>query len=137
MDPYVRFSLQEVNDLLPLVQSIGREIVERRTVRRNLVRTRQRLEGANTPEGLIQAISDLDARIFEQDEAIDWAARELENLGLTVLRTYPLTVHFPGQTRMGPVVFCWEEDEERVCHGHPVGAEEDPRRPLKLRAHDA
>ena len=49
------------------------------------------------------AVDDLDARIFEQDEALLLARRELEALGLTVLRINPLTVHFPGDSRSGPV----------------------------------
>ena len=80
------------------------------------------------------ALSDLDARIYEQDEGIHLARRELEALGLRVLRTNPLTVHCPGQSRSGPLVFCWQEKEDAVCFGHPEGGEEEHRRPLRLRA---
>ena len=48
--------------------------------------------------------------------------------------TNPLTVHIPGQSRSGPVVFCWEEGEDSVCFGHPLGEEQEARRPLKLKA---
>jgi hypothetical protein len=33
-------------------------------------------------------------------------------------------------------VFCWQSGEEGITHGHPVGEEEDPRRPLRLRSAD-
>jgi hypothetical protein len=79
-------------------------------------------------------LANLDARIYEHDEALFRCRKELETLGMTVLRMSPLTVHIPGYSRSGPVVFCWEEGEATVCFGHPVGEEEEQRRPLRLRA---
>jgi len=130
------FTLDEANSHLPLVRAIAAEIMERRKLRRRLTRERERLEGAATPEGLTLALSDLDARIFEQDQGLDQAQQELLDLGLVVLRTNPLTVHFPGETRNSQVVFCWQEGERSVCHGHAVGEEQEPRRPLKVRITD-
>ena len=43
-------------------------------------------------------------------------------------------VHIQGQSRTGPVVFCWEEGEPNVCFGHAIGEEDDARRPLKLKS---
>jgi hypothetical protein len=131
------YTLTETNRLLPLVQAIASEIVERRSERQQLLRQRETLESAPSPEGLSLAISDLDARILQLEEGIDGACRELLGLQLTVLRTNPLTIHFPGATRSGAIVFCWQEGEDRVSFGHPSGEEEDPRRPLKLRVPDS
>ncbi len=130
------FTLDEANSHLPLVRAIAAEIMERRRLRRRLTRKRERLEAAATPEGLTLALSDLDARIFEQDQGLERAQQELGDLGLVVLRTNPLTVHFPGETRNSQVVFCWQEGERSVCHGHAVGEEQEPRRPLKVRTTD-
>ncbi len=130
------FTLDEANSHLPLVRAIAAEMTERRRLRRRLARERERLEAAATPEGLTMALSDLDARIFEQDQGLERAQQELRDLGLVVLRTNPLTVHFPGQTRNSQVVFCWQEGEQSVCHGHAVGEEQEPRRPLKVRITD-
>jgi len=130
------FTLDEANSHLPLVRAVAAEMTERRRLRRRLARERERLEAAATPEGLTMALSDLDARIFEQDQGLDRAQQELRDLGLVVLRTNPLTVHFPGQTRNSQVVFCWQEGEQSVCHGHAVGEEQEPRRPLKVRITD-
>jgi hypothetical protein len=127
------FTLDEANSYLPLVRAIAEEITERRKLRHRLTRERERLESAATPEGLTLALSDLDARIFEQDQGLEHAQQELRDLGLVVLRTNPLTVHFPGETRNSQVVFCWQEGERVVCHGHAVGEEQEPRRPLKVR----
>ena len=76
------------------------------------------------------------AIILDHDIGIERASHEVECLGLSLLRQNPLTIHFPGRTRTGSVVFCWQEGEDSVCHGHAVGEEEEPRRPLKVRIID-
>jgi hypothetical protein len=128
------YTLQEANAALPLLRAIAAEVIERRTLRRQLHRQREQLEDAATPEGLVQELAELDARICEQDEGMFLARRELEDLGMTVLRPNPLTVHIPGFSKSGPVTFCWQEGEDNVCFGHPVGEEKEQRRPLRLRA---
>lgn len=126
------YTLPEANQALKLVRSIAAELLERRSERRNLARQREQLEAADTPEGLRSELAELDARIFEHDEGLSRCKHELEELGMTVLRTNPLTVHIPGQSRSGDVVFCWQEGEGSVCFGHPVGEEEHQRRPLRV-----
>jgi hypothetical protein len=128
------YSLPEANQVLPLVRSVAKEFVERRQLKRTLHRQREQLENANTPEGLRSELAELDIRISDQDEALASCRREIEDMGMSVLRTNPLTVHIPGQSRSGPVVFCWEEGEDSVCFGHPLGEEQEARRPLKLKA---
>jgi hypothetical protein len=130
------FTLAEANQMLPLVRVLAHEMTERRTQRSRLQRVRAELDAAQTPEGLVATLSDLDARIYEHDEAMRHATKELHDLGLTLLRTYPLTIHFPGRARNGDVVFCWQEGEESVMHGHACGEEEDPRRPLRVKSND-
>ncbi len=131
------YSLPEANQALKLVRAIAAELLERRTARRTLGRQREQLEAANTPEGLRGELAELDARIWEHDEAINRCHHELGDLGMTVLRPNPLTVHIPGQSKTGTVVFCWQEGEGSVCYGHPLGEEEDQRRPLRVKAKGA
>jgi hypothetical protein len=126
------YSLPEANRALKLVRAIAAELMERRTTRRVLSRQREQLEAANTPEGLRGELAELDARIWTHDEALARCKDELEDLGMTVLRTNPLTVHIPGTSRSGDVVFCWQEGEGSVCYGHPPGEEEHQRRPLRV-----
>ncbi len=126
------YTLPEANQALKLVRSIAAELLERRTERRSLARRREQLEAAATPEGLRTELAELDARIFEHDEGLARCQNELEVLGMTVLRTNPLTVHIPGTSRTGEVVFCWQEGEGSVCFGHPVGEELHQRRPLRV-----
>lgn len=138
----IRYSLKEANQVLKLVRVIAAEMLERRTERRSLARERDQLESAVTPEGLRSELAELDARIWEHDEALHTCKHELEDLGLTVLRTNPLTVHLPGrslptkgkanQLKSHEVVFCWQEGEDAVCFGHPLGEEEHQRRPLRV-----
>ena len=132
-----RYSLDQSSKILPLVKAIAQEFTERHQQHRRLRRTREQLSLAQTPEGLGQALANLDAMIFEHATAIAQSNKELEELGLTILRQQPLTIHFPGRTRNGNVVFCWQEGEDSLCHGHAIGEEEDPRRPLKVRVVDA
>jgi hypothetical protein len=129
-----RYTLKEANQLLRLVRSIAAEVVDRRAERRRLFRLREDLETARTPEGLTSSIADVEARLFDEKLALELALRELEQLGLTVLRLHPLTIHIPGRTQRGPIVFCWQEGENSIGHGHAPGEEEDPRRPLRVRA---
>lgn len=138
----IRYSLKEANQVLKLVRVISVEMLERRTDRRRLARRRDQLETAVTPEGLRSELAELDARIWEHDEALHNCRHELEDLGLTVLRTNPLTVHIPGRSlptkgrasvvASHEVVFCWQEGEDAVGFGHPLGEEEHQRRPLRV-----
>ena len=137
----IRYSLKEANEVLKLVRVIAAEMLERRNERRRLARRREQLESAATPEGLRSELAELDARIWEHDEALHGCKHELEDLGLTILRTNPLTVHIPGRSLPSnrvsgstsqEVVFCWQEGEDAVCFGHPCGEEEHQRRPLRV-----
>jgi hypothetical protein len=126
------YTLPEANQVLKLVRAIAAELLERRAERRSLARQREQLEAAATPEGLRGNLAELDARIWEHDEGLTRCKHELEDLGMTVLRTNPLTVHMPGTSRSGAVVFCWQEGEASVCFGHAAGEELHQRRPLRV-----
>lgn len=127
------FNLAEANGLLPLVKAISAEVAERRGERQGAVRLRDQLESSHSPEGLTQALADLDSTIRDHDDALERNRRELAQLGLTVLRMNPVTVHFQGRATPGQVVFCWMEGDHDIDHGHPLGEEEAPRRPLRLK----
>lgn len=126
------YSLPEANQALKLLRAIAAELLERRNLRRALGRQREQLEAAATPEGLRSELAELDARIWEHDDGMRRCRDEIEKLSMTVLRTNPLTVHIPGISKSGEVVFCWEEGEASVCFGHPVGEELHQRRPLRI-----
>jgi hypothetical protein len=128
------FTLNQANDILPLVKAIAAELVERRTERLRALKTKEELEAAQSPEGLEQAIDELHTEIGHHDSALAEGRKELEHLGLTVLRMNPLTIHFPGRAApTQPVVFCWMEGDPAIDHGHVLGEEDKPRRPLRVR----
>ncbi|MCA8950304.1 MAG: DUF2203 family protein [Planctomycetes bacterium] len=132
------YSLPEANEAIKLVGAIAGEWLERREQRRVLDRRRRQLEEVSTPEGLRDELAELDARIWEHDEGVARCRQELEDLGMTVFRANPLTIHIPGSSKNGPVVFCWQEGEgHNVCYGHPVGEEREQRRPLKVKSREA
>ncbi len=128
------YTLARANSLLPLVQAIVAEILERRSERRMLRKQIEGLENAQSPEGLCLSLSELDARLATAEEGTERARKELEGMGLVVMRMNPVTLHFPGISRDDKLVFCWQEGESKVCYGHAVGEEEDPRRPLRVRS---
>lgn len=128
-----RYSLAEAERMLPLIRSIAAEIAERHRHRQELHARRNELENASTPESLSVAIADLTAGAFDQSEGIRGSIDELVELGLTVLRLNPVTIHIPGRSISGPLVFCWQIGDPGINHGHRVGEEDDPRRPLKVR----
>jgi hypothetical protein len=128
------YSLEECNRMLALVRAVAREIAERRNLLRGLERARHDLIDAETPEGLRSSLAEVDAEIFVANDGIRAAVKELELYGLTLLRLRPITIHFPGITKRGPIVFCWQEGDDTIGHGHPTGEEQEPRRQLKLSA---
>ena len=130
----VLYTLAQSNHLLPLVQAIVNEIVERRSLRLSIKKQIDGLEAAWSPEGLCLSLSELDAQLAAADLGIEHSRHELEQLGLVIMRMNPVTVHFPGQSRNDKLVFCWQENEKNVSYGHAVGEEEDPRRPLRVRS---
>ncbi len=127
-----RYSLADANRLLPLLRAIALEIEDRRKERRELTRMLDELKAAQTPEGLDDSVAETEAELFRNREASNAALAEFERLGLTVLRSAPLTIHIPGRTQRGPLVFCWQAGEDGIAHGHLLGEEDDPRRPLRV-----
>ena len=127
-----RYNLADANRLLPLLRAIAMEIEDRRRERRELTRMLDELKASQTPEGLDESIAELDSELFLNREATNAALAEFERLGLTVLRSAPLTIHIPGRTQRGPLVFCWQAGEDGIGHGHLLGEEDDPRRPLRV-----
>ena len=129
-----QYTLVQAKSLLPLVQAIVHELVERRAQKRQAKKLIESLESAGSPEGLCLSLAELDAQLAAADEGLELGKRELQALGLVVMRMNPVTIHFPGTSRNDRLVFCWQENERGVCYGHAVGEEEDPRRPLRVRS---
>ena len=139
-----RYTLQQANEALKLVRVIANEMLERRHERRGLAVRRDQLERANTPEGLRKELAELDARIWELDEALLRCKHELEELGLKILRSNPLKIRIPGchgqpgaavedqDPDEHDLVFCWQEGEAEVSSADPRDEDGLHRRPLRV-----
>jgi len=92
----VTYDEQETRRLQPLLLSIGREIRERSAALSFLVATLDELAsrkaGASTPD--IRRL--LSAEAASQRRELLRAKRELEELGCSLLRRSPVTIHIPG-----------------------------------------
>lgn len=129
------YTLAEAEKMLPLIEAIAAEITARHDERRRLHSARASLEAARSPEGLSTSLGDIQTEIFVQTEGIHAAMDELVHLDLSILRLNPVTVHIPGRSAGRPVVFCWQVGDTSIGHGHELGEENDPRRPLKVTGH--
>ena len=138
MSPQTKsYTLKLANELLPLLQSIAAEVRSLRTERRELDRMVKELEEedqTNTPEGVESSLTEAQFRLRELTWQLRRCEQEAQALGLTVQNMNPFTIHIPGQTRSGELVFCWEEGERTIAHGHELGEENEPRRPLRIRS---
>ena len=136
MSPPRSYTLKLANGLVPLLQSIAQEVRALRTERRELdrmVRELEREEQSHTPEGVESSLTEAQFRLREIAWQLRRCEQEIQGLGLTVQNLNPFTVHIPGLTRSGELVFCWEEADRVVSFGHEVGEEGEPRRPLRIR----
>ena len=139
-----RYTIEQANEALKLVRVIAAEMVERRDRRREMASRRAKLEATAKPERLRSELAELDARIWEQDDALLRCRREFDDLGMKVFRDDPLTIHIPGQgvpkkTRRGQLiepgrdlVFCWKEDEASVGFGSNAGDDGQQRKQLQV-----
>jgi hypothetical protein len=119
------------------LRSIGAEVRALRTERRELDRLVKELESEadrSTSEGVESALTEAQFRQREVQWQLRRCEQETQALGLTVQSLNPFTVHIPGRTRSGELVFCWEEGERTIGHGHELGEENEPRRPLRIRS---
>ena len=111
---------QQCNEMLPLVRAIAAELSERREIYSILMRRRAELARAATPEGLNSAIAELDACLWDQEQGILRACRELASNHLSLHTLSPIIVHFPHIE--DDAVYCWREDEPRITHEHARGS---------------
>ena len=92
----VTYDEEQTRRLQPLLLSIGREIRERSAVLSFLVATLDELAARKPDDSSPDVRSLLSAEAASQRRELLRAKRELEELGCSLLRRSPVTIHIPG-----------------------------------------
>lgn len=125
-------TLNEAKALLPLIKAIAAELHDRAAEKRRAEVTLDSLEKARSPEGLCLSRAELQDSIEASEAGIARGRIELERLGVQLQKLRPVTIHIPGRSQKDRLVFCWQEGDSTINHGHARGEEDDPRRPLRI-----
>jgi len=99
------YDVRGANRLLPLLNSIGREIQERTEALDQLDYRIGRLPSSNRTGALLAQAS---AEAATQRRAIRQAREELQQFGCSVLGTDPLTIRIPGRVGEAKKSFVWQ-----------------------------
>ena len=106
-----RKNLAQAKALIPLLRSIANEVRERRLRLARYAALIRLLRNAQSNEGFVSAIADIESAIRTENRGLESAVAEIERLGLTVQSTGPVVVHIPGRTPGGDVIFSWEDNQ--------------------------
>jgi hypothetical protein len=126
----VNLDLSTARQMLPLVRSIVKDIIDRRTELQKLQPEQDSLDRHR--HDLVWAERDRRYRIHEEivaaEKALKTAVGELNDLGVALLDGERGRVEFPTRINGRPAVFSWQPGEENV--GFWSYEEEDVRRPI-------
>lgn len=125
------FTVEEANQILPLVRSIVRDIVDDFRRLRGAGRERRALEVESA--GNIEAerfIDRLKDRVSTYSARIEGYLRELSDLGLEVRDLELGLVDFPSLIDGEPAYLSWRLGEDRVSWWHPADKGFSDRTPV-------
>lgn len=127
------FTVEEANQVLPLVRSIVRDVVNDFRELRNAGRERRALEvesaGNRAAERYIESLKD---KVNEYSARIEGYLRELSDLGLEVRDLELGLVDFPSLIDGEPAYLSWRLGEEDVSWWHPADKGFSDRAPVPL-----
>ena len=125
------FSVDEANQVLPLIRSIVRDVVDDFRELRAAGRERRALEvetaGSSCAERYIEELKD---KVNEYSARIERYLRELSDLGLEVRDLELGLVDFPSLIDGEPAYLSWRLGEEKVCWWHPADKGFSDRTPV-------
>lgn len=125
------YSASEANEVLPLVRSIVRDIVDEFRTLRTVGRERRTLEvQAGTNGAHAARLAELGGEVARQSERIESYLQELASLGLEVRDLELGLVDFPTIVEGEPAYLSWRLGEERVTFWHPADRGFTDRVPL-------
>jgi hypothetical protein len=125
------FTVEEANQVLPLVRSIVRDVVDDFRHLRGAGRERRALEvesaGSRRAERHIDALKE---KVGEFSSRIEGYLRELSELGLEVRDLELGLVDFPSLIDGEPAYLSWRLGEDRVSWWHPADKGFSDRAPV-------
>ena len=125
------FTVEEANQILPLVRSIVRDVVDDFRGLRGAGRERRALEvetaGSLAAERHIEMLKD---RVNALSSRIEGYLRELSDLGLEVRDLELGLVDFPSLIEGEPAYLSWRLGEDRVSWWHPADKGFSDRTPV-------
>ena len=127
------FTVEEANQVLPLVRSIVRDVVNDFRELRNAGRERRALEvesaGSRSAARHIESLKD---KVNEFSARIEGYLRELSDLGLEVRDLELGLVDFPSLIDGEPAYLSWRLGEEDVSWWHPADKGFSDRAPVPV-----
>ena len=127
------FTVEEANQVLPLVRSIVRDVVNDFRELRGAGRERRALEvesaGSRAAARHIEALKD---KVNEYSARIEGYLRELSDLGLEVRDLELGLVDFPSLIDGEPAYLSWRLGEEDVSWWHPADKGFSDRAPVPV-----
>jgi len=127
------FSVDEANQMLPLVSVIVRDIREAfrhyGDRKRALARSRQRAMRESDSRSST-GIRDLEIEVSEASRGLKDLVRELTELGVLIKDPMQGVVDFPFERKGRVAHLCWKFGEERIVAWHDTGEGFDARKPL-------
>jgi hypothetical protein len=124
------FTVEEANQILPLVRSIVRDIVEDFRHLRHAGRERRAIEVQSAGRRATGHLEDLKEQVDAYSSRIEGYLRELAELGLEVRDLELGLVDFPSLIDGEPAYLSWRLDEERVSWWHPADRGFSDRAPV-------
>lgn len=116
-------TIEAVNQRLPLVRTIVRDIMELHwdiAVRKQrLSSLRERHPAAGGDDSVYeQEVQQMEAELFQDEQRLDEFAQELHQIGGTLTDAKSGTVDFPADMDGERVRLCWRSDEAEVLYWH-------------------
>ncbi|MGE0192220.1 MAG: DUF2203 domain-containing protein [Planctomycetota bacterium] len=127
------FTIDEANQMLPLVASIVQDLVTEFRVLRAAGRERRALEVERSdPAGEDPRIAQLRDDVADLSSRIEGYLQELADLGVEVRDLELGLVDFPTLIDGEPAYLSWRQGEERVCWWHPADRGFSDRTPVPV-----
>lgn len=119
----ILLSVEDVNQRLPLVRTIVRDIMELHrdiTLRKDRLNALRERHPASSSEDSVyeQEVLQMESELSGDEVRLEGFAQELHQIGGTLTDRASGTVDFPGGLDGGRVLLCWRSDEPEVLFWH-------------------